>query len=303
MAVIKTHQLTKCFGDLTALDNLTFSVNRGEVYGFLGPNGAGKSTTINLLLDYLRPTSGTATVLGYDAQTNSTEIRQQLGILPDGFALYDRLTGRQHLQFAIDSKNATDTPDELLARVGLDTAAAARPAGDYSTGMTQRLALAMALVGDPDLLILDEPTAGLDPHGAQLVRDLVRAEAANGTTVFFSSHRLDQVEAVCDRVGIMRNGHLVAQDTVGNLHEVIDMTSTLTLHVDQIPADLALETLDGVQDVTVEDSTIHVACSDSSSKSDVILHLETAGATITDFTTQSPSLADVFTAYTRENAP
>src|SRR6056297_3406256 len=193
MAAIRTSGLTKRYdggllgSDVTAVDGLDLVVEEGEVYGFLGPNGAGKSTTIDVLLDYARPTAGTATVLGHDANAESEAVSERVGVLPEGYGLYDRLTGRRNLEFALDWRGADDDPDRLLDRVGLDADDAARPVGDYSKGMTQRVALAMVLVGDPDLLVLDEPSSGLDPNGIRLLREIVREQAAQGTTVFFSS--------------------------------------------------------------------------------------------------------------------
>jgi len=148
--------LGKHYGDVTALDNVSFTVDTGEIFGFLGPNGAGKSTTIDILLDVVRPSAGTAAVLGYDTQTESL-VRQAVGVLPDGYHLYDRLTARQHLEFAIASKGSDDDPVELLERVGIADAAD-RKAGGFSKGMKQRVVLAMALAGSPALLILDEPS-------------------------------------------------------------------------------------------------------------------------------------------------
>jgi len=215
MGVIETEGLTKRFGqDVLAVNSLDLTVEAGEVFGFLGENGAGKSTTIDMLLDYVRPTSGTAHVLGYDAQEETKEIHQRIGILPDGYGLYDRLSGRKHVEVMRDSKDATDDPAEILDLVGLDPEDADRAVGGYSKGMAQRLVLGMALVGDPDLLILDEPSTGLDPAGARQMRDIVREEANRGATVFFSSHVLHEVERLCDRVGLVKDGRLVLVDTV-----------------------------------------------------------------------------------------
>ena len=211
MVAIRTDGLTKRFGDVVAVDAIDLTIQEGEVFGFLGPNGAGKSTTINLLLDFIRPTDGSVEVLGMDAQQNPAAIRRRVGVLPDGYGFDDPLTGREYLAWAIRNKSADDDPDELLSLVGL-TDDASRLAGEYSKGMQQRLAFAIALVGDPDLLILDEPSTGLDPNGIQQLRSVVRKRAENGTTVFFSSHILSEVEAVCDRVGVMNAGELVATD-------------------------------------------------------------------------------------------
>ncbi|MFD1527275.1 ABC transporter ATP-binding protein, partial [Halolamina salina] len=153
MAAIETHDLTKRYGDVVALDGLDLTVREGEVFGFLGPNGAGKSTAINILLGLVRPTAGSGRVLGHDVRSESRELRRRIGILPEGYSTYDRLTAREHLDYAIAAKGADDDPDALLDRTGLEPAARDRRAGGYSKGMQQRLALAIALVGDPDLLI------------------------------------------------------------------------------------------------------------------------------------------------------
>lgn len=303
MQAIQTHGLTKrydggIFGtDVTAVNDIDLVVEEGEVYGFLGPNGAGKSTTIDMLLDYSRPTEGTAEILGYDAQTESEAISDRVGVLPEGYGLYDRLTGRRNLEFAIDWQDASDDPDDLLARVGLDVDDAARPVADYSKGMTQRLALAMALVDDPDLLILDEPSSGLDPNGIRLLRDIVREEADNGTTVFFSSHILGQVEAVCDRVGILDEGELVAVDTVDGLREAAGSSSTLELTMDDPPSS-RLDSNKGVSDVEVRENRLRVTCTDSRAKAQVIADLTENGHEIIDVGSESASLEEIFTVYT-----
>ncbi|MFD1643647.1 ABC transporter ATP-binding protein [Halohasta litorea] len=225
---IETNGLTKQYGELTALDALNLTVDRGEVYGFLGPNGAGKSTTIGLLMNYNKPTSGTARVLGLDPWTDVVDCHQQVGILPDRFDTYDDRSARRHIQLVADTKRADDDPVGLLERVGLGDAVD-RPAREFSQGMEQRLALAMSLVGDPELLILDEPFTGLDPHGVALVRDVVESESERGTTVFFLSHVLGQVELVCDRVGILHHGQLVDEGTLSAFRERLDLAADATV--------------------------------------------------------------------------
>jgi ABC-2 type transport system ATP-binding protein len=299
MPAIDVDGVTKRFGDdVTALRNLDLTVNEGEIYGFLGPNGAGKSTLINVLLDFVRPTEGSAAVLGMDAQADSKAVRQRVGVLPDAFHVYDRLTARQHMNFAIESKGADDDPMELLERVGIADAVD-RKAGGYSKGMAQRLVLAMALVGDPDLLVLDEPSTGLDPNGAREMRRIIQEENDRGATVFFSSHILEQVEAICDRVGILRQGELVAEDTMENLRANIGSGSTLTVTVDQ-PTDRAVERardVVGVDDVTVRGDAIVVSINDAS-KTEVLSAIEDAGCEVEDFTTEKASLEELFAAYT-----
>ena len=305
MTAIKTDSITKRFGeDVVAVDSLDLQVEEGEVFGFLGPNGAGKSTTIDMLLDYVRPTEGTATVLGMDVHEESEALREHIGVLPDGVGLYDRLTGRRHLEFAIDWKSAADDPDRILDRVGLGGRDAARPVGDYSKGMAQRLALGMALVGDPDLLILDEPSSGLDPNGIRQMRELVREEAERGTTVFFSSHILGQVEAVCDRVGILSEGELVAVDTVEDLRKTVGAGSEIRLHLtdeaggdpDRLAADLG-----GVDSARLTDGLLRVECANSSAKARVVTRLTNDGVDILDIDAEEVSLEEVFTAYTRDS--
>ncbi|MUV57771.1 ABC transporter ATP-binding protein [Halogeometricum sp. CBA1124] len=215
---IEADALTKEYGDVRAVESLDLTVERGETYGFLGPNGAGKSTTIGLLLDYLRPTSGTVRVLGNDPQNDVVELHDRTGVLPDRFGLYEDRTARQHVAFVAETKRVNDDPEALLERVGLGDAVD-DDAGDFSSGMEQRLALAMALVGEPELLVLDEPFSGLDPHGVRRVREIVHEENERGATVFFSSHVLGQVELVCDRIGVLHEGQLVAEGTLAELRD------------------------------------------------------------------------------------
>ncbi|MDS0296105.1 ABC transporter ATP-binding protein [Halogeometricum luteum] len=294
--------------DVTAVRNLSLTVEEGEVFGFLGPNGAGKSTTINMLLDFVRPTEGSIRVLGFDARDESVDVRARTGVLPEGFDVYDRLTGRQHVEFAASSKRLDESDadiDAVLERVGIADAAD-RKAGGYSKGMRQRLALAMALVGDPDLLVLDEPSSGLDPAGAKEMRDIVSEEAERGTTVFFSSHVLEQVDAVCDRVGIMREGELVAVDSVDSLREKSDADATLRVEVSGDVSALdaeAVTALDGVRSVTVDDAadSLTVSCV-GDAKMAVIDELESQGLDVTDFETREASLEDLFLSYTGHSA-
>lgn len=297
MSAIETDGLTRRFGDLVAVDALNLSVEDGEVFGFLGPNGAGKSTTINVLLGFLDPSEGSATVLGRDATRESRAVRQRTGLLPEGFGVYENLTGREHVQSAIETKGAADDPDALLDRVGLDPADARRAAGDYSKGMQQRLALAVALVGDPALLVLDEPSSGLDPKGAKLLREIVREEADRGATVFFSSHVLGQVEQVCDRVGIMHDGRMTAVDTIDNLRDRVDAGSVVEATVTDVPDVADVEAVDGVRGVTVAGDALRIACSRPGAKMPALRRLDDA-TTVTDVTVDDASLEALFEAYT-----
>ena len=213
---ILTEGLTKQYGSMAAVEDLDLTIERDEIYGFLGPNGAGKSTTIGILMDYIRPTDGRVRVLGRNPRTDVVDVHDRLGILPDRYSLYDGLTARRHLEFIIDTKRAGDSPETLLDRVGLEDAVD-QSVATFSQGMEQRLALAMALVGEPELLVLDEPFTGLDPHGVRTVREIVHEENERGAAVFFSSHVLGQVELVCDRIGILHEGRLVAEGSIEEL--------------------------------------------------------------------------------------
>jgi len=302
MTAISLSGVTKRYGDIVAVRDLDLRVESGEIYGFLGPNGAGKSTTINMLLDFVRPTTGSVEVLSMDAQREPTAVRRRIGVLPEGYDVYDRLTGRQHLEFAVESKTADADPDVLLDRVGL-AGAGGRKAGDYSKGMRQRLVLAMALVGDPDLLILDEPSTGLDPEGAKEMREIVQREADRGAAVFFSSHVLGQVETVCDRVGIMRDGELVAEDSIEGLREAVGTGERLIVTVDAAgEGDLTeVRELDGVESAEVDGDTVTVDC-DAEAKTAVVAALGEAGVEVEDFTTEDTSLEDLFLHYAGEES-
>ena len=221
--VIRTRGLTKRFrGGQLAVDGLDLTVRRGSVFGFLGPNGSGKTTTIRMLMGLIAPTSGTATVLGESMPQSVATVLPRVGALIEGPALYGFLSGRDNL-VRFDAADPTADPrtrrervEAALERVGL-SAAAGKKARAYSLGMKQRLGLAAALLQPRELLVLDEPTNGLDPQGMREIRALVREVAAEGTTVFLSSHLLDEIEQVCTHAAVMSRGRLVVQGTVAEL--------------------------------------------------------------------------------------
>ena len=297
MTVIETTNLTKTFGDVTAVDGVDLAIEDGEIYGFLGPNGAGKSTSINMLLDLIRPTSGSATVLGHDPQRDAKKIRKRIGVLPEGAELYDRLTGREHLGWMADSKSVDGDIDATLERVGLSAEDGDRAVSGYSKGMQQRLAFGMALIGDPDLLVLDEPSSGLDPTGMQEMRDIIRDEADRGRTVFFSSHILGEVEAICDRVGIMSGGELVAEGTLNELRDELELGASIRVEVTDTAAANRVRDLDGVQTVTVEDNAVEATLASAAAKVDVVTALAEQTA-VEDILSEDTSLEQLFNTYT-----
>jgi len=216
ITIVETHGLTKRYGGgVLAVDSVDMSVRRGEVYGFLGPNGAGKTTTLRMLVGLIRPTSGTAVVAGH--QPGEPAGLARIGSLIESPGFYPYLSGRENLRVvadlaSVDQKRVDEVLDivELASRAG-------RKFGTYSTGMKQRLGVAAALLKDPDLLILDEPTNGLDPQGMAEMRKLIKDIGQGDRTVLLSSHLLGEVEQICDRVGVISNGHLVKQSTVQEL--------------------------------------------------------------------------------------
>ena len=223
--VIETRGLRKQFGAKVAVEDLSLTVGRGEVFGFLGPNGAGKTTSIKMLLGLVAPSDGSATVLG--ARLGDRRTRARLGFLPEHFRFHEWLTGREllHLHARLLGLRADEgrtRAEAWLRRVAL-TDAARRPIRTYSKGMMQRVGLAQALLGNPDLVFLDEPTSGLDPLGRLLVRDIIRELRERGTTVFLNSHLLGEVEATCSRVVFVKEGRVVHDMRLGEMEESLEV--------------------------------------------------------------------------------
>ena len=235
MAAIETDRLSKFYGEHRGVEDLTMAVEPGEVFGFLGPNGAGKTTTIRTLLDLLHPTAGSARLFGLDSRRDSVAIRRRLGNLPGDFGYGKAATGREAVSLLARLRGVDELGRaEALARrfrADLD-----RPLGELSRGNRQKVGLILAVFHSPDLLILDEPTSGLDPLMQEEFLALVREERERGCAVFLSSHELDEVERVCDRVGIIRDGTLIAVERVADLlaktprRESVEFTEPIDIH-------------------------------------------------------------------------
>jgi len=218
---IRTANLTKHFGQFSAVENLTVDVHAGEVFGFLGPNGAGKTTTIKMLMGMLVPTSGSEQIGGLDCFAQRVEVKRLVGYLPDVPVFYDYLRGREILRFmgqmhGIERKELEGRQQKLLERLGL-AEAQEEYAINYSMGMKKKLALTCALIHEPPVLILDEPTNGLDPRASRQIQSLISESAAEGRTIFLSTHLLGMAEKLCHRVGIIDRGHLAAVGTTSEL--------------------------------------------------------------------------------------
>ena len=214
---IEVSNLVKQYEDVTAVNDLSFKVYEGEIFGLLGPNGAGKSTTINILCGLLEPTSGTASVLGYDLKKDALKIKERIGVCPQEPAIYPYLTGKENVELIgclqdVESTVMKKNTDRLLEKVGLSEAAGRR-AGKYSGGMIRRTSLAMALVHDPLLAFLDEPTVGMDPQSRRATWDMIKELKDTGKTVILTTHYIEEAEALADRVGVIDRGALIALDT------------------------------------------------------------------------------------------
>ena len=251
--VIETEKLTVYYGKHRGIKDVDLAVEQGEVFGFLGPNGAGKTTTQRVLLDVIRPTRGRAAIFGLDCQQDGAQIRKRIGYLPGELSLFPHMRGRAFLDmmaglygFQVDSAYRRT----LIERLALDPN---RKIKEYSRGNKQKVGIVLAFMGRPDLLILDEPTSGLDPLVQQTVLELVREARDDGRTVFFSSHILSEVQAVCDRVGIIREGQLVTTERVETL--VHQQFKRLHLTLRESPAPGAFD-LDGVAELGRDGQTV-----------------------------------------------
>ncbi len=301
--MIRTEGLTRKFGSLVAVDDLNIHIKEGGVYGFLGPNGAGKTTTIRMLSTLIKPTSGTASIMGYDIYKEPNNARRAIGIMPERPGFYEEMSGRKQLRFygefyKIPRPKLDARIEELMARVGMMRFIDAN-IKTYSHGMRKRLAIAQALLHDPKILILDEPSTGLDPKGVQEFRDLIKGLNSEGYTMFISSHVLPEIQQVCDRVGILRRGRLVAEDSIDNLREQlisrsVDRVSIVATgfneeHLNRIRALEAVRSADPAQwgIMVLAEPRSYVTA-------DVNDILVRGGARITSMTTMEPTLEDVF---------
>ena len=295
-AIISTHGLTKHYGSVVALTDLDLDVRPGEIFGFLGPNGAGKSTMIRTLLGFLHATSGSARVLGMDVAADSVEIRRLTGYLPGGVALYDSLTGEQVLDYLarLQGREA-HRRGELCERLQMPEADLRRKVRDYSRGMRQKIGVIQALQHDPELAILDEPSEGLDPLMQQAFYGILTDLRAEGRTIFFSSHVLSEVERVCDRVGIIRHGRLMA------VHEVRELLARRRRRVSIRWRGAAPDatTLPGLTDVVVEGDRIFAALEGDVSE----FVRAVASPSLEDLTIEPASLEEAFLEYYADDAP
>ena len=287
--VIQTEKLTKYYGKSRGIIDVDLEINQGEIFGFLGPNGAGKTTTIRVLLDLIRPTSGSARVFGMAASDQPVAIHKRIGYVPGEFALYDRLSGGQTLEYFANLRGGVDSAYQksLIERFELDPS---KRFCEYSKGNKQKVGVIIALQHKPELLILDEPTSGLDPLVQQTFFEVLREAVKDGATVFLSSHILSEVEKSGDRVAIIRDGRIVKLGTVDGLRDLAHHQVELRF-ADTVPVD-AFRQIPGVSDLVADDHTLRMRVAGA------ITPVVQAAARyeLLDFVSREPSLEETFLA-------
>ena len=288
-AIIETEKLTKSYGEHRGIIDVDLVIETGEVFGFLGPNGAGKTTTIRVLLDLIRPTSGRATIFGIDTHADPIAIHRRLGYVPGEFALYDRLTGAQTLEYFGNLRGGVDEAyrASLIERFDVDPS---RRFKEYSKGNKQKVGLLIALQHRPELLILDEPTSGLDPLVQQSFFEVLHEVVGDGGTVFLSSHVLSEVEKSCDRVAIIRDGQLAKVDRVDALRDLAHHQVELRFAGPVPTADF--EQLPGVSDVSTTDHVLHLRVTGPMTP----VVRAAARYELLEFNSREPSLEETFLA-------
>jgi ABC-2 type transport system ATP-binding protein len=293
-AILNTSHLTKFYGKQCGIEDINLEVRKGEVFGYLGPNGAGKTTTIRTFLDFIRPTRGTATIFGFDSRLGSVETRRRIGYLPGELSMYGNLTGDELLHYVASLRGGTDLTyaTDLAKRMDCDLT---RRLKALSHGNRQKIGLIQAFMHRPQLIILDEPTLGLDPLMQQEFYRLISEARTDGRTVFLSSHILPEVERVCDRVGIIREGRLVAVETVETLKS--RALRRLEIHFAHTVPPEGFVSIPGVRDVVVRDSILSCIVVGS-----LDMLIKTAARfEVVNIISHEPSLEEVFLTYYGES--
>ncbi|MGC8778279.1 MAG: ABC transporter ATP-binding protein [Candidatus Caldatribacteriaceae bacterium] len=304
--MIQTMGLTKEFNGFRAVDNLSLKVEKGDIYGFLGPNGAGKSTTIMMLLGLIPPTSGKIYLLGEELNPRNVAIKRRIGVVSENQYFYKEMTAQEYLRFfgeLYQVPNAEKRIDSLLEAVGLANDRN-KKIGAYSKGMQQKLAFARALLHDPELLILDEPVANLDPNSIKQIRDLIEEENRLGRTIFVSSHLLSEVEKLCKKVAIINRGRLLAEDTMENIKRRLTDTLVLDIEVDRDLAGIEkdLEQLPFIKSFLCQGHLLEVELkTDRDYRVELSRFLYEKGFLILAMRTKEMSLEEAFITITQQN--
>jgi len=303
-SAISVLNLTKRYGNLLAVDGIHFKVQRGRIFGFLGPNGAGKTTAIKAILGLIRVDEGEIEINGMNIKENGKEAKRSIGYLPERVSFYDNLTALQNLSFYAELKGSTNEECKaLLEEIGLGQVMN-KKVRKFSRGMIQRLGIARSLLGDPDILILDEPSTGLDPEGSLLVKEKLRSLNGKGCTIFLSSHILAEVQAICSDVIIINKGKLVAEGRIEDLSRKLEIKPKITISLDGKPSENILNELSnmqGIYKVEGKGNLIEVTC-EPEVKVDVLIHLKKSGLKIKDFEIRTPSLEKIFMKCIKEGS-
>ena len=300
-SAISVVELTKKFGGIAAVDHATFQIKKGEIFGFLGPNGAGKTTTIKAILALLHPDQGELRINGTDIFADEKKAKNQIGYLPEKVAFYDNLTALQNLMFYAEIKHASkESCLPLLKEFGLEESAN-KKVGAFSKGMTQRLGMARAVLGNPSILILDEPSSGLDPRGVVFIRERIKHMQEQGATVLVSSHILGEIQEMCDRVCIINKGKIVAVDKIENLGSRLRLRPKIVILLKKMTDEVikAVEKVKDVDQVLAKGTMLEVTCQ-ASAKANVILAVVKAKGNIMNLQIREPSLEDVFMRFTED---
>nr|WP_144919936.1 ABC transporter ATP-binding protein [Paenibacillus bovis] len=304
--IITIEGLTKKYGEKVAVDHLNLSITKGEIFGLLGPNGAGKSTTILMLLGLSEPTDGSVTVCGYNSTKEPIEVKRKVGYLPDQVGFYENRTGLENLLITATLNGQSRAAGkekalQLLEQVGL-TYAANQKTGTYSRGMKQRLGLADVLIKDPEVIILDEPTLGIDPKGVKELLQLIRnLSKENGLTVMLSSHHLHQVQQICDRVGLFVNGQLLAKGTVESLAKQLfgEEGQQIKVSATPITEDIIerIQALPGVEKLALDKEEITLLSKEDSTLQQIIDVIISSGSNLTALSQEKVGLDEIYQRY------
>lgn len=304
--MISTRNLTKTYPEVEAVKAVTLNVHPGEVYGFLGPNGAGKSTTIAMLLGLVKPTSGELSLFGTTLEKDYFTIKNAIGVVGENPYFFDEMTAWEFLSFHADIfmiESKENRINQLMEHVGLRQYANIRPS-EYSRGMRQKLSFVRALLHKPNLLILDEPVSGLDPHGIRQIRGLIEEQKKSGTTIFISSHILSEIERTADRIAIMHKGKLLVEDNLDGLRYSVDQSVRVNVEVTHVPDSLpiALSDLPYVVDHNINGQHIEIRLDGSSDRrAEVSSAITASGTTIIGMETRKASLEETFMTFTDDN--
>jgi ABC-type multidrug transport system ATPase subunit len=299
---ISVKNLIKKYNSNTAVNDISFNVRESEIFGFLGPNGAGKTTTIKSMLGLVNFNTGSIKIKNFNILHQGKNAKKFIGYLPEQVAFYDNLTALQNLYFIAEMKNSLKNQCKILIKeFGLSNAIN-KKVGTFSKGMVQRLGMARALIDNPPILILDEPSGGLDPRGVILIRNKIREMKKNGATIFISSHILSEIQELCDRVCIINNGEIVAQDSVDGLRKILKIKPKITIELEKLSENIieSINNIKGIEKIDVIDNNVSIIC-DSKIKARIIINIEKSGGKIINIHTKDPSLEEVFMRFTEED--